>query len=792
MLSTDRHDATLRARDAAIESRANPMDPNRFLAALGMQMGFAQSQEQGGLSARSQVDSLYGWVYVAVERIRSSVAQVPLRCKWRNDDGSEPETITDLRHPLVKLFENPNPLDTKFDFWSATITYRLLCGAAYWLKTRAKAGGEVRELWPMPSQYMQPWYSNDGRYLLGYSLVTGGSSLDVPLSDLVVLKNVNPANRFVGYSTLAAASEAVKTKDAIRAARLKTLDNDILASKFFTTDQRLTPDDAAYMTASIVQRHSGPNKAGLPVVLYGGVKPAAGVDNPEIPFRESDKDTRDEILGAFGVPPLLAGVVENANNSNTASQENVYAKYTIRPQCVSIEQSINKDLVTEFNDPTLFVEFDNCVPEDRKLDADIANVNTTAGITTINEEREKIGLAPVAWGDKPRWLAEAEAVGAAAIAAAEQQQSEQQQAAQQNNDPQPEPPVEDDEDKSDVQAGGPPSETKSRRRPTALRQRHLETLGRSIRKDYDRLESATVPTLRKYFANQAVRIANNVKRIYSLLALDVPGPAQAVPTRTAEFTFLRWGQDELARVYHDGTTVRELGTEDVGILERCVELPPHCWNNLEQHAIEIRELPPGDLDNLDDWERAADDLAGRMLPKIREAIGVGAATQGDELRLQGALDLNSPTVERWLRQKDRDYWKGTVNQTTRDLLGEKLADVLADRPTLAKMLDVVEEVMGSRIKSSAETIARTEVVGGYNAGAQLVRDEVGVERKEWIATLDERTRMAHSDADGEIVRQDDKFNVGGELLSHPGDPTASVSNIVNCRCSCVAIIDDED
>ena len=140
----------------------------------------------------------------------------------------------------------------------------------------------------------------------------------------------------------------------------------------------------------------------------------------------------------------------------------------------------------------------------------------------------------------------------------------------------------------------------------------------------------------------------------------------------------------------------------------------------------------------------------------------------------------------------RQYDYTRSGNPTRDLLGEKLADVLADRPTLAKMLDVVEEVMGSRIESSAETIARTEVVGGYNAGAQLVRDEVGVERKEWIATLDERTRMAHSDADGEIVRQDDKFNVGGELLSHPGDPTASVSNIVNCRCSCVAIIDDED
>lgn len=58
--------------------------------------------------------------------------------------------------------------------------------------------------------------------------------------------------------------------------------------------------------------------------------------------------------------------------------------------------------------------------------------------------------------------------------------------------------------------------------------------------------------------------------------------------------------------------------------------------------------------------------------------------------------------------------------------------------------------------------------------------------KTWRATLDEKTREAHADADGQTVGINEYYNVDGEFLKYPADTrTASLSNTINCRCSSI-------
>lgn len=52
--------------------------------------------------------------------------------------------------------------------------------------------------------------------------------------------------------------------------------------------------------------------------------------------------------------------------------------------------------------------------------------------------------------------------------------------------------------------------------------------------------------------------------------------------------------------------------------------------------------------------------------------------------------------------------------------------------------------------------------------------------KIWIATLDNRTRDAHADRDGEGIALNDEFAPG---LSRPRDPNGALAEICNCRCS---------
>lgn len=87
-----------------------------------------------------------------------------------------------------------------------------------------------------------------------------------------------------------------------------------------------------------------------------------------------------------------------------------------------------------------------------------------------------------------------------------------------------------------------------------------------------------------------------------------------------------------------------------------------------------------------------------------------------------------------------------------------------------------------------ESIADTQVVGGWSLGeldaAFQAHNVAGAQAmRTWNATMDARTRPEHAAADGQSVGLGEPFDVGGESLMYPCDPTGSAGNTINCRCS---------
>jgi HK97 family phage portal protein len=92
-----------------------------------------------------------------------------------------------------------------------------------------------------------------------------------------------------------------------------------------------------------------------------------------------------------------------------------------------------------------------------------------------------------------------------------------------------------------------------------------------------------------------------------------------------------------------------------------------------------------------------------------------------------------------------------------------------------------------------ENIARTETIRASNGGNFDLMRAWGAPQHEWLATMDDRAREDHLDANGHIVDVGDYFYVGGEKMLYPGDPNASAGNVVNCRCTTVPVgIEDMD
>ncbi len=137
--------------------------------------------------------------------------------------------------------------------------------------------------------------------LWGYEMITGyGQTIKIPRADIIHHKYTNPRDRFWGWSTLAAASEAKLAADSIKRAQLKAFDQDILSSLYFSTDAMLDEPGWKRMMANLIERHSGVQKAGMPVLLYGGVKPIASQRAwSEMAFKDSAAFTRDEILASL-------------------------------------------------------------------------------------------------------------------------------------------------------------------------------------------------------------------------------------------------------------------------------------------------------------------------------------------------------------------------------------------------------------------------------------------------------------------------------------------------------------
>ena len=99
-------------------------------------------------------------------------------------------------------------------------------------------------------------------------------------------------------------------------------------------------------------------------------------------------------------------------------------------------------------------------------------------------------------------------------------------------------------------------------------------------------------------------------------------------------------------------------------------------------------------------------------------------------------------------------------------------------------------------RDSAIRTARTAVTGTQNAGRQdsyIAAEKMGIDlEREWVSTLDARTREEHAMADGQVVGVDEPFTVGGEKLMYPGDRNGSPWNVYNCRCTQIAKVKGVD
>ena len=164
-----------------------------------------------------------------------------------------------------------------------------------------------------------------------------------------------------------------------------------------------------------------------------------------------------------------------------------------------------------------------------------------------------------------------------------------------------------------------------------------------------------------------------------------------------------------------------------------------------------------------------------LLPSVREHGMTFDFTNSDEWQM--------PRLGKkaWQRVADLEdvLWNRTQIQSV------MLQGILQGMPIpeLATKLEAVTE----RNHAAAIRNARTMATNVQNAGridSYKRAEKLGIKlKKQWIATLDGRTRHEHRLLDGQTAEVDEPFTVEGMEIDFPGDPHAKAQLVYNCRCT---------
>lgn len=161
----------------------------------------------------------------------------------------------------------------------------------------------------------------------------------------------------------------------------------------------------------------------------------------------------------------------------------------------------------------------------------------------------------------------------------------------------------------------------------------------------------------------------------------------------------------------------------------------------------------------------------------------------NQLQLQGfsiAFGEYSENVKEKIIQSVRNSNSMLVNR-----LGKDLENILVtgygEGIGMQELTDRLTDKFDFEKRVTAETVARTEVVGAQNQAFYENLVESQIEYHMWWTALDSRVRglnpndkADHNILQGQIVKVGDRFSNG---LLYPGDRSGPIAEWINCRCT---------
>lgn len=333
------------------------------------------------------------WVYACQSAIARCCARIPFKILRGEAEASPKDRI-------AQPFYSVNPFMSQADLVEMTVLHLLGAGNAYWALEI-----EAMEIWPL-NPYKVKIIPDADTFVAGYKYSSGTKTITFDVSEMVHFKLPNPNDPWYGMSPLQAAFDSV-TADVYAIQEQRDVARRGYAPRnFISSPHKLTPEQKTDFDENFKRRYSGPAGRNKIPILSGGMElKTLGVSAKDAEIISQRKLNREEICGAFGVPPVIAGLFEYARYANADIQERLMWRNTVMPMSNRIVMRLNDSyaLPTGYTaelDTTGFEGLVNLTTP--KEEAELAEKRTAALVqvvglgaqVTTEEAREAAGLDP--------------------------------------------------------------------------------------------------------------------------------------------------------------------------------------------------------------------------------------------------------------------------------------------------------------------------------------------------------------------------------------------------------------
>ncbi|MDZ7732210.1 MAG: phage portal protein [Acidimicrobiia bacterium] len=333
------------------------------------------------------------WLWAVVQLLARSGARFPMKV-YRDLPGGSKERIrpsgASRASTLARAFRRPGNGVSWQTLVHGTWVDRMVHGNAMWVVERDRVGaylGFRRIPWRhvVTEQVLGMWRYWDARTpgikYLADDIVHFGADLDCD-------DRVNPSPIVSLRATLA-------LYDAVERHLVAYFKNSARPSAHIQVDRSTGKTARDLIRAELQKLYSGPDNAGKVVVTSG--EWTSMTESPEnTRVVELAKQSREEICGAYGVPPPMVGILDRAIMANVRELRSHLARDVVGPHETIFEGELDAQVIAR--DPSLgdvFVEAEMAAMLRPDLEARASTWKDQRYVRTLNEIRSSESLSRI-------------------------------------------------------------------------------------------------------------------------------------------------------------------------------------------------------------------------------------------------------------------------------------------------------------------------------------------------------------------------------------------------------------